>query len=253
MACIASFPPRSYEECRAILREVDMINPILALQLEFCARTGLRIGDAGKLKRKAFYINGLLRDSISITQSKTFNKRVTTGVNAAKAKRQASMTISITGKTKEEIMAEVEAKSQTQLELTQREIDQIVAEAKKASTITIGISDKIKDLIEEAARLVGGNNGDMDRLLFESSVKKGSPYSTQYINRILKVVAYKLKLNYPLSTHSFRKAFASFLVRAQVNLPDVRDALGHSSLLVTNDYLKSFNSNHEQIALKIDL
>lgn len=252
MACIASFPPRSYEECRAILREVDMINPILALQLEFCARTGLRIGDAGKLKRKVFYINGLLRDSISITQSKTFNKRVTTGINAAKAKRQASMTISITGKTKEEIMAEVEKRSQVQLELTQKEIDQIVAEAKKASTITIGISDKIKELIEEALRLAGCD-GEMDKLLFESSVKKGSPYSTQYINRILKVVAYKLKLNYPLSTHSFRKAFASFLVRAQVNLPDVRDALGHSSLLVTNDYLKSFNSNHEQIALKIDL
>lgn len=252
MACIASFPPRSYEECRAILREVDMINPILALQLEFCARTGLRIGDSGNLRRKPFFINGQLRDSINVVTSKAFNKRVTTGINAAKAKRQAAMTISIVGKTRDEILAELDSKSQVQVELTQKEIDQITAEAKKASTITIAINDKLKDLVNEAIRLAG-NESNMDMLLFESSVKKGSPYSTQYINRILKVVAFNLKLNYPLSTHSFRKAFASFLVRAQVNLPDVRDALGHSSILVTDHYLKSFASNHEQIAQKIDL
>jgi len=249
MACVKSFPPRTPEECRAIINEVDMINPVLALMLEFSARTGLRVGDTGNLRFKDLYINGVLRDSITVIQSKAFNKRVTSGINSAMAKRQALVTITINNKTREEILAELDQKALVDTELTTKERDQIVAEARKASAVTIGINEKTKELVEDALRLSGGNMGG---LVFESSIKKGSPYSTQYINRILKVVAFKLKLNFPLSTHSFRKAFALFITENDARMYQVRDALGHSSLDVTDAYLKSFMSEHKEIAAKVD-
>lgn len=222
MACVQSFPPRTPKECRAILNEVDMINPTMALMLEFSARTGLRVGDAGSLKFKELHINGVLRDSITIVQSKPFNKRVTSSVNLLTRKG-----------------AVVDSKM----------LAKITAEARRQSTLTIAISDAAKLVIEDALRLQGG---DMSGLVFESSIKKGSAYSTQYINRILKVVAFKLKLNFPLSTHSFRKAFAMFMTDNDAKIHQVRDALGHSSIAVTDAYLKTFMTEYEEIAAKVD-
>jgi integrase len=197
-------PPQTKEACRKILSEVDKINPVIALMLEFSALTGLRYSDVSRLKFTDLMVNGVIRDSIVVIQVKAFNKRIAAGIKAAVAKDR--------------------------------------------SKVTIFINEQCKAVIEDALRLA---NDDAKKLAFESSIRAGMPYSAQYVNRILKVVAVKLKLNFALSTHSFRKAFALFLINNNARIHQVRDALGQSSLSSTDAYLQTFMSDHEALVSKV--
>ncbi|QUM78771.1 tyrosine-type recombinase/integrase (plasmid) [Moritella sp. 24] len=118
--------------------------------------------------------------------------------------------------------------------------------ARRAATVRVSFSDQAKELIEEAVRLNPGGT-----LLFESDRKRGFPYSAQYVNRILKSAAVKLKLTYPLSSHSFRKAFALMLIENGAKSHTVRDLLGHASLASTDHYLSTFMSDNDGHVAKL--
>lgn len=124
-------------------------------------------------------------------------------------------------------------------------LGQKASDAKSKSRVRVFINDQCKELLDDALRLSGG---DTRALAFESSKRKGMPYSAQYVNRILKAVAFDLKLNYPLSTHSFRKAFALFMITGGAKIHQLRDALGHSSLMSTDAYLQTFMNEYEEFA-----
>ena len=209
MACVRSEPPRSPKQCRQILQEVDQVNPIIALMLEFSALTGLRYSDASQVRISDVYINGVIRDSITVVQTKSYNKRLT---------------------------------------IYKRRMDERAAIrlAKQKSEIEIHFNEQCKELIADAYHINQGR-----KLLFESERRKEQPYSAQYVNRVLKAVAFKLKLTFELSTHSFRKSYAKMLIDNGGNHHNVRDALGHSSLEVTDKYLKSFMSESKNLVNKI--
>ena len=124
--------------------------------------------------------------------------------------------------------------------------------AREASKLTFSINEQCSALILDAITLAGLDaTKDGGKLLFESSAKKGSPYTAQYINRLLKKVAIKLGLKYPLSTHSFRKMFALLIIKGGASVHQARDALGQSSLSATDHYLRTFMSENKSFTDKI--
>jgi site-specific recombinase XerD len=197
-----AYPPKDLREMRKILQLVDQKNPIIALMLEFSCLSGLRFCDVSKLTFKELYINGVIRSSVIIIQSKIYAKSITAGKSEAEAKRVAKLTVYLT--------------------------------------------DQCKAVIEDAEHL---NHGKA--LIFESSVRPGKPYTCQHVNQILKTVAAELRLDYQLSTHSMRKAFAKALVDNGASIHQVRDGLGQASLSSTDHYLSTFMSDSERLVQAI--
>ncbi|HIF9321610.1 tyrosine-type recombinase/integrase (plasmid) [Photobacterium damselae subsp. damselae] len=93
MAGARAYPISNMNEVRDILRLVDAKNPIIRLLFEFEIRTGLRYVDASKVKWSDVKINGVWRQSFTVVQSKSFNKRMTCGQREANARRDSSLTI----------------------------------------------------------------------------------------------------------------------------------------------------------------
>ncbi len=122
-----------------------------------------------------------------------------------------------------------------------------VPAAKAASQIRIPFSDQTKNVIRAALEL----NPD-GKLLFESEIKVGTPYTAQFVNKTLKKVAKDLKLSYPLSGHSMRKCFALMVINGGAKIHVVRDLLGHSSLAVTDHYLSTFMEDNDKHVIKLN-
>lgn len=72
---MASYPCRNIEELKEVIARLDEINPLISKMVEFEARTGLRYSDTSKVKFKDVMINGVIRDSFEVIQSKTYNAR----------------------------------------------------------------------------------------------------------------------------------------------------------------------------------
>lgn len=68
---------------------------------------------------------------------------------------------------------------------------------------------------------------------------KNLKHNTIVYNRQLKVLQTKTKVKTNLTSHVARHSYASLLLDFQVNLYDISLSLGHSSLKVTENYLKS--------------
>lgn len=118
--------------------------------------------------------------------------------------------------------------------------------AKAMSQIDVPIGTQASKVIVEALELSEGS-----KLLFASHKNHDKPYTCQYVNRLLKAVASKLGLKYQLTTHSFRKAFALMLLENGANIHELRDKLGHSSIAVTDHYLRTFLSESDQFVSDI--
>tara|TARA_R110002167_G_scaffold366451_1_gene597540 strand:+ start:22009 stop:22641 length:633 start_codon:yes stop_codon:yes gene_type:complete len=124
--------------------------------------------------------------------------------------------------------------------------------ARELSKVVVYINEQCRNVIDEIMFINNWDaQKDKSKLLFESSRKEGSPYTIQYINQLLKKAAFALKLTYPLSTHSFRKMFATFYIKNGAAIHQVRDALGQSSLQATDHYLRTFISENKQFSTKI--
>lgn len=73
----------------------------------------------------------------------------------------------------------------------------------------------------------------------------GSIYSS-YVRTLLKRLAVKAKIDKRVHPHALRHHYASMLVKERVSLPEVQQALGHSSLSTTATYV-SHIAPHELV------
>ncbi|HHY0551865.1 TPA: tyrosine-type recombinase/integrase [Vibrio parahaemolyticus] len=206
MAGKTAYPVRNVQELVDIMKEIDRINPLVRLMLDVEARTGLRNIDARNLKWSTVMINGVVRDSFTVIQSKGYSKRVRNGMTEANAK--------------------------------------------KAASITVDVNNELRELFEEIYELTGKYE-----LLFQSQhhhAKPNTPISIQYVNRILKRVALKLRLPYQLSTHSMRKSFTAMILSIPgANISNAMTLLGHSDLSSTQRYVNTFENKNKDFTSQI--
>jgi integrase len=114
--------------------------------------------------------------------------------------------------------------------------------ARAVAKLTVHLNEQCRAVIEDLAHI---NHGK--KMLFESATNPGKPYTCQMANILLKRAAAELKLDYQLSTHSFRKTFALALVKNGAAIHQVRDSLGQASLSSTDHYLRTFLSDTEAL------
>ncbi|WP_105903550.1 site-specific integrase [Vibrio gangliei] len=211
---VPSIPPKSVKELNAIFDEVYKQNETLYQIFHMAALTGLRFSDASWLTVEDFYDNevGKFVDSFSLSQQKTCN-------------------MAITRLTKKRL------KEKGVDQLSEAEIKAIESRAKKGSMVTIFVNDEMREIVQnvmDKRKITAG-------LLFPNKhhFSENLPISTNGANNILKKVKLKLGLNYPLSTHSFRKFFANAVMRGGCTPEKVRDLLGQKSLDATTLYVSS--------------
>ena len=95
MAGAKAFPVTNKRELQEILERMDSINPMIRLMLEFEARTGLRYSDASNVKFIDVMINGVVKSSFDVIQSKTYKKRISCGIDEKSAKTASKKTVYI--------------------------------------------------------------------------------------------------------------------------------------------------------------
>lgn len=100
---MATFPTRSISELETILEMTSKINPIISKYLEFEARTGLRYCDASRLSFNDLMINGTIRDSFTVIQSKGYKARIKKGVDHKVAEANSKILIEVSDELKETI------------------------------------------------------------------------------------------------------------------------------------------------------
>lgn len=179
---------------------------MLSLTASMSALTGLRYSDASWLTFDDFVDqNGEYREHIDICQQKPYRMRIGRGIEPSVAFR--------------------------------------------ASTVRIFVNDGFKEIIEEcrihscSETLLFANS----RSTYRSPDGDGyeRPMAVQSANWHHEKVKTKLRIDYPLGTHSWRKYFAKKMLAKGVTLEKIRDFLGQSSLQSTNHYLETF---HEELA-----
>ncbi|TCO07034.1 site-specific integrase [Natronoflexus pectinivorans] len=69
---------------------------------------------------------------------------------------------------------------------------------------------------------------------------------TKTINKYMKRIAIELKIDKIITTYFARHSFATVLKRSGANVGLISELLGHSSVLVTENYLDSFEKEHIQ-------
>jgi integrase len=219
----SSLPPKNAKQASIIFDELWDINPVLSLCSQIQALTGLRYSDASWLRFDDFMAKngeGFVENFIVI-QQKVFNM-----LSHKKSP--------------------IEAENQ-----------HIEAEAIKSSSVRIYINKAIRKIVTEC-RIV---NPDSEYLFANkrSAFIDGQgdlisrPMSVFSAARYHLLVANKLKLDFPLGTHSWRKYYAKLLLDKGANVVDVRDLLGHLSLNSTNSYLHTFDDALHPLVNKIHL
>lgn len=195
-------PPKNAYEAQSIIEELYERNPLLSLTASMSALTGLRYSDASWLAFDDFIDQqGRYRAYIDVCQQKSYRMRIGRGLDPALAYT--------------------------------------------ASIVRVFFNDDIKDIIEECRF-----HSCSDTLLFanlRSRVKTSEgeiierPMAIQSANYHHDNVKKKLKIDYSLGTHSWRKYFAKKMLAKGVTLEKIRDFLGQSSLTSTNHYLMTFS------------
>lgn len=114
---------------------------------------------------------------------------------------------------------------------------------RKVEPIRISITDEIKRIVEK-----WGNKNSPDNFIFPILEKKITAVRerqliqqmTSVINDRMKEVAKELKINSSLTTYVARHSFSSVLQRSGVSISFISEALGHSSIKTTQNYLAGF-------------
>lgn len=124
------------------------------------------------------------------------------------------------------------------------------AQARKKAKLNIALSKPTAELIKEVSEIQNSNAV----YLFESNyyASGNKPYTSQYANKLLKVVAKELKLNFQLSTHSFRKTFVMQMLDSGAKINQCQAALGHASAASTDNYIKSFAGDVDDLVRGIN-
>jgi len=96
-------------------------------------------------------------------------------------------------------------------------------------------TDRLTKMLEQ---MRNGNNG------YVVSGKNGSPICSGWLSKKIASTAERLGLG-RLTAHSFRHQFAARAARRGVPAKAIQEALGHSSLTTTDQYLRSLVGNDE--------
>lgn len=110
-----------------------------------------------------------------------------------------------------------------------------VIDGKGGKDRKVPISDS---LVEDLTVYLEEDRPDVDSENFFALERSGS-LSPQYINKVLKETIDKLGWGKEITAHSFRRSFATNLVRKGANVKDVGALLGHEDLRTTSQYLYS--------------
>ena len=213
----ASLPPSNADEANKIFDELWEINPVLSLSCQMQSLTGLRYSDASWLKYDDFIASsGHYLEHFDVIQQKVFN-----------------------------MLMHDKYKNISE------------AQAVKSSTVRIYINDAIKDVVAECKAINAESeylfSNKRSAYLDEENVRRERPMSVHSASEHHLNVQKKLKLDYPLGTHSWRKYFAKLLLDHNATVVDVRDLLGHSSLNSTNTYLQTFEDKLKPLIQKLSL
>lgn len=199
-------PPKNAAEAEAIINELYEQSPLLSLTASMSALTGLRYSDASWLAFDDFVDqHGQYREYIDICQQKPYRMRISRGIEPSVAYR--------------------------------------------ASTVRVFINDNIQEIVEECS--LHSNSKVLlfanarSRFKMPDGTVEERPMAIQSANWHHDKVKNKLKIDYALGTHSWRKYFAKKMLAKGVTLEKIRDFLGQSSLTSTNHYLETF---HEELA-----
>jgi integrase len=121
---------------------------------------------------------------------------------------------------------------------------------KDGKPIDIVITDKVKEIIEKHGTkpinpdsyifpfLKNGMNASQQM----AQIKQATKQTNKYIKRIAEVIGIKQDI----STYTARHSFATVLKRSGVNVAFISDALGHSTIKVTENYLGSFEDDEKK-------
>jgi site-specific recombinase XerD len=128
------------------------------------------------------------------------------------------------------------------LELRDVDLDQgtiRVRFAKGGKSRTVGVDEQTTALVARwIDRRCALNIGARSTLF---CTLQGGPLNDSYVRRLLPRLARKAGVEKRCHAHGLRHAYASELVREHVPMDIIRDALGHSSLAVTDHYVRGLN------------
>ena len=103
--------------------------------------------------------------------------------------------------------------------------------------IPADLEDPLGRWLEVRARL--GANGRHPVFCLITTGKVGEPVQDAYVRSMLPRLAKKAGIEKRVHAHGLRHSHALELVRAGLDIIDVRDQLGHASVAVTDRYLRS--------------
>lgn len=210
-----SKPPANNKEAESIFDALWNVNQILSLCCQMQSVSGLRYSDSSWLKYTDFIDDeGRYKKYVDVIQQKIFNMKM------------HSKKVSI-------------------------------AEAINKSTVRIYVNASIKEIVAECRHFTKDSEylfaNKKSAYLDEKSIRRDRPMSVQSASEHHLKIQKKMKLDYSLGTHSWRKLFAKNLLENGASIVEVRDLLGHSSLNSTNSYLHSFSERLSDLVQKVNL
>ena len=122
--------------------------------------------------------------------------------------------------------------------------------SKQIRTIRAVLTPEMRNIIE---RWGNADDGNPDTLLFKFATGKESAYEikqlvckvTQRCNIILARISKALGLP-RVTTYAARHSFATVLKRSGTNISYISESLGHSNLMITENYLASFEQEERK-------
>jgi integrase len=202
-----SLPPKDRAEANRILDALYDRNPLLGLCCEMSAMTGLRYSDASWLRYDDFYDeNGCFVESLTVCQQKVFNMRI--------------------GRKEKPLPENL---------------------AFRKSNVTVYTNSEIQRIVEDTRAFSNGSEylfaNKRSRVTLPTGEIIDRPMSVESAAEHHNAVKKQLNITWALGTHSWRKYFASLLVKNGATVEKIRDLLGQTSLVSTNAYLVSFSND----------
>ncbi len=112
--------------------------------------------------------------------------------------------------------------------------------------IRVMVTDRMKTIIDKYSVKTIGHDGYIFPVLDSKWTEEKKYRSTkQFIKRVnhyLKIIAREVKITGNISTYTARHSWATISKNSGVSTEYIKEALGHSNLRVTENYLKAFES-----------
>lgn len=121
------------------------------------------------------------------------------------------------------------------------------AENTKEIKIEIPITETLKEIIDKHGTRAIGFDAYIFQILKpgmnERQIITEIKNLTKQVNKYVREIATELKIDDKISSYSARHSFATILKNSGTSIEFIKEALGHSSTSVTENYLKSFEDS----------